>query len=874
MKQRYLFALAIAFVFVCSGYAQIISNGGFENGVTSSWSNSFSSGQATFSSETTEFREGTKSLKVVVTQAGSTQEAIKSTNTTFTDTPKDTYLVRFWAKASADADLYVSVAGNETQKVHYKIRPHWKLYHLPFKTLSTALTLNFFYQNAATYYIDGVEILDQDSGVIDVEQTFKWNASYAAGWGWTAGDNDISLQLPDGRIAYFFNDSFYGTNDITDNEFHNSGAKFLRNAMVVEEADGLLHSRYSGSQSTTTRYFESIEASPSPGVDNFYWVGDAILDQNKILVYLVELLNESAGAVATNRTYVATLSYPGLVLEGITKQQSFTNGYESFFKDGNYIYLYKTINVGTWDRYTHVARCAKGDLLGTKGTWRFYNGSTWVTDVSQSQSVNPVGAESFIKLQKGNYAQISMPVLSRDVKVSFAQSPQGPWTTAQTIYTIPDDEQYWWYLPNIHHQLPNGKFQISYSVNSWEGWSDAWKDKFWYRQRYIQTDLLGLSPYTSNTGADNLALNKAVTVSGTYGTNQASYAVDGTTATRWESPYSDPQWLSVDLGASYEINQIKITWETAKASAYLIQVSHDGTNWQTIKSIKNNADEVNNHAALADIARYVRIYGTQRPTIWGYSIKELEVYGTPVSNVDITDLGGTITSQYNDSPAAEVVSKIIDNSSATKYLTFHASAYVTYEGITSYILNSYSITSGNDAPERDPLNWTLQGSNDSSAWTTIDTRTGEDFASRTQKRTFTFTNNKSFKYFRLNMTNNSGTTLQVAEIELFGYAAPIIATGSGMRMAAPGANESIARAGAKPYPVPFTNVVNIPLGNTIGEKLVALYDITGKLMFSDKTTKEDYFELNTSNISQPLSSGIYMVHVISDTVNIYRVIKN
>ena len=77
------------------------------------------------------------------------------------------------------------------------------------------------------------------------------------------------------------------------------------------------------------------------------------------------------------------------------------------------------------------------------------------------------------------------------------------------------------------------------------------------------------------------------------------------------------------------------------------------------------------------------------------------------------------------------------------------------------------MTSANDSPERDPLNWTLQGSNDGSSWITIDSRSNEDFPTRWLKKEYTFTNAIAYGYYRLNMTNNSGTILQLGEWELF-----------------------------------------------------------------------------------------------------------
>ncbi len=135
---------------------------------------------------------------------------------------------------------------------------------------------------------------------------------------------------------------------------------------------------------------------------------------------------------------------------------------------------------------------------------------------------------------------------------------------------------------------------------------------------------------TNNPVPVNLATGKPVTVSSTeVGANIPANAVDGSYATRWSSLYSDPQWLYVDLGATYDINRVKISWEVAYGKNYLLQVAPDAVNWTTIKTITNNDSLTNNHTGLSGTGRYLRIAGSVRGTIYGYSIYELEVYGTP-----------------------------------------------------------------------------------------------------------------------------------------------------------------------------------------------------------------------------------------------------
>lgn len=135
---------------------------------------------------------------------------------------------------------------------------------------------------------------------------------------------------------------------------------------------------------------------------------------------------------------------------------------------------------------------------------------------------------------------------------------------------------------------------------------------------------------------------------------------------------------------------------------------------------------------------------------------------------DITGMGGNLSAQYTNSPAGEGFMNLIDNNSGTKYLVLNNAGWVQFQSNNAYSINSYSITSANDAPERDPLNWNLQGSNDGTNWTSLDVRSGIDFPRRFQKQTFTVAANSTFTYFRFNLSNNSGGLLQLAEIELFG----------------------------------------------------------------------------------------------------------
>jgi hypothetical protein len=103
---------------------------------------------------------------------------------------------------------------------------------------------------------------------------------------------------------------------------------------------------------------------------------------------------------------------------------------------------------------------------------------------------------------------------------------------------------------------------------------------------------------------------------------------DGNTASRWSSAFSDQEWIYVDLGAVYTIHQVVLRWETAYGRGYTIQISNDASTWSDVYSTTTGDGGVDDITLASPVSgRYVRLLGTQRATIYGYSLWEFEVYG-------------------------------------------------------------------------------------------------------------------------------------------------------------------------------------------------------------------------------------------------------
>ncbi len=148
-----------------------------------------------------------------------------------------------------------------------------------------------------------------------------------------------------------------------------------------------------------------------------------------------------------------------------------------------------------------------------------------------------------------------------------------------------------------------------------------------------QLVVYGLTGNSSdNCSLVNIALNKSAYSSSVKASGfEAFKATDGNLNTRWASQYSDPQYIYVDLGKRYDICRVILHWANELGQDYKIQVSDDASFWTDAATITNNVS-YNHSIPLNASGRYVRMYGTKRGTVNGYSLYEFEVYGKPAAN--------------------------------------------------------------------------------------------------------------------------------------------------------------------------------------------------------------------------------------------------
>ena len=160
---------------------------------------------------------------------------------------------------------------------------------------------------------------------------------------------------------------------------------------------------------------------------------------------------------------------------------------------------------------------------------------------------------------------------------------------------------------------------------------------------------------------------------------------------------------------------------------------------------------------------------------------------------DITALGDEVLGDPNDGdwPGAETPDLAIDDNVNTKYLHFKGETDATgFEvapmlGVT--LVTGLTLTTANDAPERDPIAFELYGSNESieGPYELIAAGDVVDFAGEEAWPRFTmnetpieFENTVAYAYYRIMFTAvrdpGSANSMQIAEVELIGVPAPTV----------------------------------------------------------------------------------------------------
>jgi len=204
------------------------------------------------------------------------------------------------------------------------------------------------------------------------------------GDGWTGGDATYSILLPDNRTLWIFGDTFLGT--VNPDRSRPPGWRFARNTFVVQEGENL-----------TTLVKPDGSAFISPDEPSWwYWPTDGTVYNDTLQVVLSAFRSTGGGAFGFEYAAIDLALFKLPEIELISKKRLFTDPEIAFgscvMEDTDYIYIYGAEKISPLGKQSNIARAAHGDL---RNEWEYYNGTNWVSDLSQAQGIVSDVSEEF-----------------------------------------------------------------------------------------------------------------------------------------------------------------------------------------------------------------------------------------------------------------------------------------------------------------------------------------------------------------------------------------------------------------------------------------------------------------------------------------------
>jgi PKD repeat protein len=298
--------------------------------------------------------------------------------------------------------------------------------------------------------------------------------------GWIASDGTLSVPLPNGKTIWMFGDSHIDDFDPTDQTIP---CLFqLRNAMMVQD-DVDRNSFVTIIDQTKT----GVNRTPIKLVDNdttLFWPMHGYVKGDT--AYLFWIRGHST-KLTRQGNYIAKVYWPTLTSASSIVSLSpvpvpdddmpLREWGNAVVTDTNtnyaYIYGFKQdwiINV------PFVARVSMNNVLGT---WEFYDGTGWTTEMNNAQAILPSGGYvspsfSVVKVQS-KYYLITQDIgfltcgLGRDIYAYESDTPYGPFIHKKTLYTIEDKYNGSYiitYNATAHPEfMDNDELLISYNLN-------------------------------------------------------------------------------------------------------------------------------------------------------------------------------------------------------------------------------------------------------------------------------------------------------------------------------------------------------------------------------------------------------------------------
>jgi hypothetical protein len=266
--------------------------------------------------------------------------------------------------------------------------------------------------------------------------------------GWVGGDGTRSVPLPDGRTAWFFNDTQIRT--IKPNG-RASAITLVHNSAVIQSAQGaLVQTLFTKGTNRRQAY---VNLSPYQA-SRWIWPASTLVSNGTLYVMYSEERGRRTFHQKWAGSYVATFALPSLQMTGIYPITSKTINWTQDLLAGadGFTYIY-----GMGGTHTYVARTPSSAPLNDQSQWTYFDGSGWSSQQTSATSVsNSLDSEFSITAVGSQYVLITKvpdDLYEGDIDAYVASSPTGPFVNGEPIYQTPGQSgRFKIYAYNAHAQ--------------------------------------------------------------------------------------------------------------------------------------------------------------------------------------------------------------------------------------------------------------------------------------------------------------------------------------------------------------------------------------------------------------------------------------
>jgi hypothetical protein len=335
----------------------------------------------------------------------------------------------------------------------------------------------------------GADCQPSAAPVVSADTALDNDIADQVGPGWIGGDAGYSTALPNGNEAFAFSDTLIGT-------AQSGGSASLTGLPSNSELVGpmtALTSDYGGTFTAPANLINDAN-----GTSDEWQVAATYTASGKQLVFVNQFaLNPgSFFDEYTGNSAIVTMTIPSTgsqlpVFSSITPipTDATTQWGNAMVATSTYDYVYGNASSGM-----KLARIPVGKTL-IPSDWRYWNGSSWVTGEAHALVIQTTNEFTGVSTSSsGGYMALSIPnnvFTDKSVFVSYACTPQGPWTAPVAIYTIPEVSSTGYkdeiaYMATVHPEIKSSSGLVaSYSIDSTDGLSAVAANVHEYQPRFL-----------------------------------------------------------------------------------------------------------------------------------------------------------------------------------------------------------------------------------------------------------------------------------------------------------------------------------------------------------------------------------------------------